>query len=256
MGSALLASWRATHPAGLRRFTIIEPMQRQTSTDHVRWFNSLDEIPEPYHPGVVVFAVKPQQMDDVLPRYRERFKDIHALYISIAAGKTLRYLSSQLGERAAIVRAMPNTPAAISQGMTLLVSAPTLPASAKHLATELMQASGDVVWLENESLMDTATAISGSGPAYCFLFMECLVAAATEAGLSESVARQLAVSTLSGSAALAKASNDMPLAELRRRVTSPGGTTEAALGALMGDDALRKLVQDAVRRATQRAKEL
>ncbi|MCE2927744.1 MAG: pyrroline-5-carboxylate reductase [Rickettsiales bacterium] len=255
MGSALLARWQQTHPSGLHRFYVIEPMHRQTSSDHVRWFTSLDTLPEDYVPSVVVFAIKPQQMDATLASYRERFREHHPLYISIAAGKTLRYLVSHLGERAAIVRAMPNTPAAIGKGMTTLVADSHLQAALKQLATQLMEAAGDVIWLESETQMDAATAISGSGPAYSFLFMECLVKAGMQAGLSEPMARHLAIGTLLGSAELARSSSES-LDELRRNVTSPGGTTEAALAILMENDALETLIKQAVDRAISRTKSL
>lgn len=255
MGNALLTRWQQKHPAGIHRFRIIEPNHHHTNTDHVTWFSSLEVLPKEYVPSVVVFAVKPQEFGAILPAYYERFHEQNPLYISIAAGKNLRFFLAQLGDRAQIVRAMPNTPALIGQAVTALCAPPSLAPTMKHIATELMSAIGNVVWVEDEAQMDAVTALSGSGPAYVFLFLESLTNAGIAAGLSEATARELALTTIAGSTALASQSQES-LSQLRKNVTSPGGTTEAALSILMEGNRFENLIKEAVLKAVNRAKQL
>jgi pyrroline-5-carboxylate reductase len=204
--------------------------------------------------AVIVLAVKPNQIVTVLAECRAAVAR-GAVVLSIAAGKTIAQLASVLGAGAAVVRAMPNTPAAIGRGMTALVANASVTAEQRALCTELLAAVGDVAWLDEERHMDAVTAVSGSGPAYVFLLIECLEQAARDAGLPAALARQLALATVSGAGAYAAAADAEP-AELRRRVTSPNGTTQAALDVLMAEPGLRELLTRAVRAAAERSREL
>lgn len=255
MGSSLLARWLHVYPADIRRYRIVDPYLKRADTDSVSWFKSIDELPEAYDPSVVVFAVKPQELGAVLPLYKERFTGKNPLYISIAAGKTLKFYRAHLGEQAHVIRAMPNTPALVGEGMTVLCSSPGIPVTMKDVASKIMQAVGHTVWIDDESQMDAVTALSGSGPAYAFLFLECLTKAGIACGLSPENARYLAIATISGSCSLAGQSHES-LETLRQNVTSPGGTTEAALSVLMKDNLLENLIKNAVLQANKRSKEL
>jgi len=204
--------------------------------------------------AVVVLAVKPNQIAAALSECRAAVGK-GTVVLSIAAGKTIAQLAGGLSAGAAIVRAMPNTPAAIGKGMTVLVANAAVTTEQRALCTELLAAVGDVAWLDEERHMDAVTAVSGSGPAYVFLLIECLEQAARESGLPPALARQLALATVSGAGAYAAAADTEP-AELRRRVTSPNGTTQAALEVLMAEPGLRELLTRAVRAAAQRSREL
>jgi len=252
MGGALLERWQQS--TLIERFDVIEP-QYAAPGSRVTWHRNLESLPPDYVPDVVVFAVKPQHLDAVLPAYKIRFGNANPLYISIAAGKKLSFYASHLGERAHIVRAMPNTPAMVGEGMTVLCSAPTLPASAKKIALDLMSAVGKAEWLPNESLMDAVTAISGCGPAYVFLFLESMVKAGVAVGLPEDMAKILSCQTVLGSLKLA-AQSGKTLEQLRIQVASPGGATEAALNILMQSNNLQSLLEKAVDSATARSKQL
>lgn len=202
----------------------------------------------------VVVAIKPQAAADVLPAFAAAAA--RSLVVSVMAGKSLAAIRALLPRAARFVRAMPNLPAAIGAGATALYAPETVGAEERAIAEALMAAVGETIWVESESAIDAATAVSGSGPAYFFLLAEALEEAAAEAGLSADAARTLARATLSGAGAYA-ATDARPLADLRRAVTSPGGTTEAALRVLDGDDkAIRKLIKKAVRAAAMRAGEL
>jgi pyrroline-5-carboxylate reductase len=203
-------------------------------------------------PDVVVLAVKPNQIAAVLADCRVATS---AVFLSIAAGKTLSQLESGLGRGAAVVRAMPNTPAAIGRGMTGLAANLAVTPAQRALCAELLTAVGEVAWLADEAQMDAVTAVSGSGPAYVFLLVECLERAGRELGLDAALAKQLAVATVAG-AGLYAAQSATDAAELRKRVTSPNGTTQAALDVLMGDAGLDSLITRAVRAAAARSREL
>jgi len=203
---------------------------------------------------VVVLAVKPNQLADVLPQCAELARG-GAVCVSIAAGKTIATIVKGLGEGAAVVRAMPNTPAAIGQGITALVANAAVTGGQRALCGELLAAVGAVAWLDDERHMDAVTAISGSGPAYVFLLMECLENAGVELGLDAALAKQLALATVAGAGAYAAGSREPP-AELRRRVTSPNGTTQAALDVLMAKQGLRELLVRATEAAARRSREL
>jgi pyrroline-5-carboxylate reductase len=252
MGSALLARWPQQFADA--RFDVIDPAHTQRNTSQVNWHKNLDALPQDYAPGVVVFAVKPQQLGDILPAYGKRFGNA-PLYISIAAGKNLQFLTSGLGGRVQVVRAMPNTPALVGQGMTALCANGTLPASARNIAAQLMLAVGKVEWINNEGLMDAVTALSGCGPAYMFLFLESLVEAGVDAGLPENVAKSLILQTAAGSLALAGQTHEN-FEQLCKNVMSPGGATEAAITLLKNNNILKSIMKEAVLAATKKSKEL
>ncbi len=200
---------------------------------------------------IVVLATKPQYIAAVA---EEISATKPALVISIAAGITLATIEASVGSGIAVVRNMPNQPSVVGLGMSGLIGNTSVDSDAREAADYIAKATGEVVWLEDESLMDAITAISGSGPAYLYLVMEMLAAGAEEFGFSKDVSRKLAVQTALGAASLA-AADDTELAELRRRVTSPGGTTEAAINSLENSD-IRTIFQQALNAARERSIEL
>lgn len=201
---------------------------------------------------VVVVAVKPAQAAQTVAGYRALAG--RAVFLSIVAGKPIAFFTGILGA-AAVVRAMPNTPAAIGQGMTVLCPNAAVTQAQRALCGELLAAVGSIAWVDDEDLMDAVTAVSGSGPAYVFLLIEALIAGGQALGLKPELARQLAEATVAGAGAYALG-NEHGAAELRRRVTSPGGTTEAALSVLTSDPGLVELIGRALRRAAERSREL
>ncbi|MCB1496884.1 MAG: pyrroline-5-carboxylate reductase [Bauldia sp.] len=203
--------------------------------------------------GVVVLAIKPQIMGDALPALKSLVGP-ETTVLSIAAGTTLANLESGLGP-AAIVRSIPNTPAQVGRGVTAAVANSRVGDGARGVVTQLLEAVGAVAWVEEEAMIDAVTAVSGSGPAYVFLFAECLTQAAVEAGLPRDVAERFARATVEGAGELLFRSELSP-AELRKNVTSPNGTTAAALAVLMADDGLQPLVTRAVAAAKRRSEEL
>jgi pyrroline-5-carboxylate reductase len=211
----------------------------------------IDELTQP--PGVILLAVKPQLMDEVLPPLA-KLAGPHTLLLSIAAGRRIASFEKYL-PGGAVVRALPNTPAAIGRGITAAVANRNVTPVQRAFADDLLSAVGKVVWVDDESLLDAITAVSGSGPAYVFLLAECLAEAGRAAGLDARLAEELARATVSGSAALLEAS-DLSAAELRKNVTSPGGTTAAALEILGGEDGMQKLMTAAVAAATKRGRDL
>jgi pyrroline-5-carboxylate reductase len=210
-------------------------------------------IPAGFRPSAVVLAVKPQNAAETLPLYARFAPD--AVMLSIMAGRTLSGMTGLLGERAAIVRAMPNTPAAVRQGITVCCPNQAVTEAQRALCDSLLAAIGSVAWVEDEALIDPVTAVSGSGPAYVFLLAELMEQAAIEQGIPPALARQLARETVSGSGALLAASPE-ETAQLRKNVTSPGGTTAAALAVLMDPAALPAALSRAIAAATQRSREL
>jgi pyrroline-5-carboxylate reductase len=206
-------------------------------------------------PDTVVLAVKPQSMDMALSDLR-RFADAGALFLSIAAGKTLGYFARHLGPTAKIVRAMPNTPAAVRQGISVATASQGVSAAEKKRCHGLLEAVGQVVWVDDEGLMDPVTALSGSGPAYVFLLVEAMAAAGAKLGLAPDMAMQLARATVAGSGELLKQASESA-AELRTNVTSPGGTTAEALKVLMAaDSGIQPVFDKALAAASRRSKEL
>ena len=205
------------------------------------------------NPEALILAVKPQMMSAVAPAYADAARN--AVVISIAAGTPIETLNALLKTPRAMVRAMPNLPASIGKGIAAAYATPGTSPAQRKLAERLLKATGDLVWLDGEELMNAVTAVSGSGPAYIFLLAEALAAAGERVGLSPAVAKTLARKTIEGAGALL-ATSPLDPAELRRSVTSPGGTTEAALKILMADSRLEQALNDAVAAATARGFEL
>jgi pyrroline-5-carboxylate reductase len=252
MGGALLTGWRERGIA--KSYVVVEPaMPAALRAAEVAVHADPKELPADLAPAAIVFAVKPQSLDDVAPHYR-RFAGA-APFLSICAGKTIAYFARRLGPDAAIVRAMPNTPAAIGRGIAVLCANAAASAAARALCGELLAAVGEIAWVEDEGLIDAVTAVSGSGPAYVFLLIECMAAAGVEAGLPAGLAMQLARATVAGSGELARRAPESA-AQLREAVTSPGGTTRAALDVLMAKDGLEPLMKKAIAAATRRSREL
>jgi len=201
---------------------------------------------------VIVLAVKPQQMREVAAQLQPHIAQ--QLVLSIAAGIRAVDLSRWLGGHSAIVRTMPNTPALIGQGITGMAALPGVSASQREAADAIMHAVGATVWLDDETLIDPVTAVSGSGPAYVFYFIEAMQQAAQELGLSQEQGTQLAIATFTGAAQLAAQSTE-PVSVLRERVTSKGGTTYAALTSMEASGVKQAIVQ-ALHAAAQRGREL
>ena len=210
----------------------------------------------PASPAIVVVAVKPQMMDTALESVQQFGGRKDTLFLSVAAGTTLERFESALGSSTPVIRAMPNTPAAIGRGITALVSNDRVSEAGMDMGEKLLSAVGQTVRLDREADMDAVTAVSGSGPAYVFHLIEALAAAGQTEGLSPELALTLARSTVVGAGALAEASPEDP-GQLRADVTSPGGTTEAALDVLMDDSTgFPALVSQAVSAAASRSREL
>jgi pyrroline-5-carboxylate reductase len=257
MGGALVKGWRA-RGISADRIVIVEPSDAARAAASQLRVTVLTGPPaaDPMRPfAAIVLAVKPQAMGTVAPQYRGLMAP-STVALSIAAGTTSATLKVHLGGDAAVVRAMPNTPAAVGRGMTVLFASAGVTQPQMNLAAELMVAVGEVRRIEDESLMDAVTALSGSGPAYVFHLIEALATAGIEAGLDAALAADLARATVTGAGDLARLSSDSP-SKLRTDVTSPGGTTEAALKVLMADPGgLTELMTRAVHAAAMRSKEL
>jgi pyrroline-5-carboxylate reductase len=253
MGGALLEGWLARGLAPAQA-VVIDPqpsVEIQALAGRGVWLNP-DRAAAP-QARVVVVAVKPQVAADVLAQVGGLVGE-GTLVVSIMAGQTLAFLDSAL-PGAAAVRAMPNTPAAIGRGITVAVPNARVTAAQRQLAHDLLAASGAVEWIDDEALMDAVTAVSGSGPAYVFHLVEALAKAGAAAGLPPQLAATLARATVTGSGELLHRSPLDP-ATLRQNVTSPGGTTAAALNVLMAEDGLGALFTRAVAAATKRSREL
>ncbi len=249
MGSAMLAGWLK---GGLPNTSVwvIDPFP----SDWVKAQGVHVNADLPANPALVLIAVKPQMMGAALPTLAAMGSD--TLFVSVAAGTSLATYESALGSDSAIVRCMPNTPAAVGQGITALIGNANVSEDQLALSEALLQAVGQTVRLEAEDQMDAVTALSGSGPAYVFHMIECLAAAGEAEGLSPELAMKLAQATVAGAGALAEAADESP-AQLRVNVTSPNGTTQAGLEVLMdGDNGLPPLVRATVAAAAERSREL
>lgn len=258
MGAALAQGWLA---AGLpaERLVVIEPdaeRRAALTAEGLRgqFLPAIEELADARAIGAVVLAVKPQAIAGVAPLYRGLLAP-GTLVVSVAAGTGIARLADLLGPAAPIVRVMPNTPAAIGQGAAVLCAGPGVDAAARRLAEALMQASSACHWIEDEALMHAVTALSGSGPAYVFLLIEAMAAAGRGLGLPAELAGALAVQTVAGAGELARRSGEPPEA-LRRNVTSPKGTTQAALDVLMAESGLVDLLAAAMAAAAGRSAEL
>ena len=253
MGSALLEGWLRLGLA-LNHVAVIEPSPSPDVSDLAERGLSLNPDLRTLHdPAVVVLAVKPQIATDAIAPLRA-IVGASTLVISIMAGRTLQFLSTALDRAGALVRAMPNTPASIGRGITVAVPLRASGAQ-RQLAEMLLATTGAVEWVDEEALMDAVTAVSGSGPAYVFLLAEALTHAGIAAGLPMSLAQKLARETVAGSGELLHRS-PLDAAVLRENVTSPGGTTAAALEVLMAQNGLKNLMEKAVAAATTRSRQL
>jgi pyrroline-5-carboxylate reductase len=249
MGGAMLAGWRER---GLGETIIVDPFASGPFPGATLLRDAAD-IPAGFAPAAVILATKPQEAPATLPLHA-RFAS-SAVFVSIMAGKTVAFMQGLLGEGAAVVRAMPNTPAAVRQGFTVAYAAPAVSNAQRALADTLLAATGEIAWVEQEGLLDPVTAVSGGGPAYVFLLAELLERAAVEQGIPADLARRMARSTVAGSGALLAASTE-DAAQLRKNVTSPKGTTERALAVLMEEAAWPDHISRAIAAATARSREL
>ena len=256
MGSALLQGWLN---AGLEaaQFFVQEPNPDAALADLGVHLNVDTGALQEAAPSVIILAIKPQLAVDVLPSIA-LLAAPETLVISLMAGVSINTMSDLLGGEASFVRTMPNTPAAIGAGMTALYASSGTQEDQKAAAEALLAAVGQTVWLDTEKALDAVTAISGSGPAYLFHMVEALAAAGVNLGLPQDMAAQLAMQTIIGSASMLREDEADPR-QLRVNVTSPGGTTEAALDVLMGDsgglvDLMRRATQAAAARAGELAK--
>ena len=238
MGGAMLAGWRER---GLEAAVAVDPSLPPSPGPEVTVVADAAAIPAGFAAG------------EALPLYARYAGS--AVMLSIMAGRTIGGLRGLLGERAAIVRAMPNTPAAVRQGITVACAGPGVSAGQRALCDDLLAAIGKVAWVEDEGLIDPVTAVSGGGPAYVFLLAELLEQAAMEQGIPADLARLMARQTVAGSGALLAASTE-DAATLRRNVTSPKGTTERALAVLMEKSAWPEAISRAIAAATERSREL
>lgn len=250
MGSAMLQGWLA-EGVKASSVTIIDPYP----SDWVKTQGVHVNTDLPTSPAVCILAVKPQMMGAALPQL-QALGNGNTLFISIAAGTSIASFEDVLGSDTPIIRAMPNTPAAIGRGITALIGNDKINDEQMNMAEALLSAVGQTVQLENEGQMDAVTALSGSGPAYVFHLIETMAAAGVAQGLPDAMALQLAKATVAGAGELAEQSNENP-SQLRVNVTSPGGTTAAALAVLMdAETGFPKIVGDGIQAAADRSREL
>jgi pyrroline-5-carboxylate reductase len=252
MGGAMLTGWLAR---GLdpRQVAVIEPYPAaEISALAAKGIRLNPQAKDVGSAATLVVALKPQMFREAGPALKP-FAGPATLVVSIMAGTTMASITQVCS--GSVVRAMPNTPAAIGRGITVAVAANNVSAAQRAVADALLRATGSVEWVDDESLMDAVTAVSGSGPAYVFLLAEELARAGVEAGLPADLATKLARETVAGSGELLHRS-ELASATLRQNVTSPGGTTAAALEVLMGEGGLQSLLTRAVAAATRRSREL
>ncbi len=253
MGRAMLEGWLAAKP-DLSAY-VVEPsdaLRDKAAALGATAVAGPGDLPAALSPDLIFLAVKPQIMPSVLPDYA-RFET--TTFVSIAAGTTVATLQAGLGAGAPVIRSMPNTPAAIGAGMMVCWGTDGVSEDAKSLSNDLLAASGKVAWIADEALMDAVTAVSGSGPAYIFHFIEALTAAAVKVGLPQDLSETLAMQTVMGAGRLA-AESDTPPGVLREQVTSPGGTTAAGLSVLRDTGRLEALLIETVEAARARGEEL
>ena len=256
MGGALLRGWllKGLSPDIVH---VVDPQIHNVGPSEARLaslYQSLDDVPDDLSPRVALLAVKPQMMGAILPALGQLVGP-ETLVLSIAAGTRMSYLQDEIGGAPKIIRAMPNTPSAIGKGVAVLVANDACAEEDRILGSALLRVSGEVHWIEDESLLDAVTGLSGSGPAYVFHLVEAMTAGGVAAGLEPELAKALARRTVIGAGALLEVSEDSP-EQLRKNVTSPQGTTEAALYVIMKDRAFEHLMCKAILAATKRGKEL
>ena len=249
MGGAILRGLQS-QPDADRRIFAVDP--QAPTAEGATLLRGFDELP-PLDKALVLIAVKPYAVADLLPMLQP-LADAGGAFITIAAGITVAAVRSGLGQSVPVLRAMPNTPAAVLRGITAMAAGPEIDAEVRASSEALLAAVGEVVWLDEEWQIDAVTGVSGSGPAYFFRFAEALARAGEDLGLSPDISMRLARRTLEGAGALAFA-DPRPLADLRVEVTSPGGTTAAALARFEARD-LDAMVSEAARAGFDRAKEL
>ena len=257
MGYAMLSGWLKSGKLAPSAVFVVEPnaeLRQRAEALGCGTAADAGAIPADAVPALIVIAVKPQVIRDVTAAYK-RFGDGRTTFVSIAAGTPVATFEAVLGDRAPIMRCMPNTPAAIGKGMMVVFSNKLVSDATKRFVADLLSASGEVTTIDDEGMMDAVTAVSGSGPAYIFHFIEALTVAAEKAGLPARTAKLLAMQTVYGAASLAAESHEEP-GVLRQQVTSPNGTTAAALAVLMGEDRLTHLLTEAVEAARLRSVEL
>ncbi|WP_421782739.1 pyrroline-5-carboxylate reductase [Kiloniella litopenaei] len=258
MGGAMLQGWLDRGLEGTQ-VTIVDPSAKapymQPFVDKgVQAVEALEDLDGAFKPDYILFAVKPQMIDATITSYQSYAKQ-GAVFLSVIAGKKISFFEDNLGSDAAVVRTMPNTPAAVSRGMTVLYANKNVSQAQADICEGLMAAVGETAWLDAENQIDAVTGVSGSGPAYIFYLAECLAQAGVDAGLPKELAQKLADTTVSGAGELLRLSDDNP-SQLRVNVTSPNGTTQAALEVLMADDGLQPVMSKAVAAAAKRSKEL
>ncbi len=251
MGGALLRRWQEKKL--YKEICVVEPAPIDVLS--AKAVPDFQHIPASFRPGVIVFAVKPQVLPEVAKLYKA-YASKGALVLSIAAGRPISFFEKTLSRTACIVRAMPNTPASIGEGITVACANRNVSKPQKAQAGLLLGSVGEVLWVEQEKLLNPVTALSGSGPAYVFLLIEALTEAGKKIGLDAKMAEKLARQTVIGSAALAKDSSSVSARKLRENVTSPGGTTAAALEVLMAPNGVQPLFDKALAAAAKRAEEL
>jgi pyrroline-5-carboxylate reductase len=257
MGFAMLKGWIGSGALAPNNVTVVEPnvpLRERAQALDVSVAADVSDVKSDRHFDIVIMAVKPQVMEKVLPGY-ERFAAAGATFVSIAAGIGILTFLKILGDTTPVIRCMPNTPAAIGKGMLAYFANDAVEPQTEEFIRQLLTKSGKVAKVDDEALIDAVTAISGSGPAYVFHFIECLTEAGASTGLPREIAAELAMQTVMGAGALAAESTETPT-RLREQVTSPNGTTAAALEVLMEDGRMQKLVSKAVAAAYKRAIEL
>jgi pyrroline-5-carboxylate reductase len=256
MGAAMMTGWLGMGLSGAS-MTVLDPVPQDELVAACKYrgiaLNPPAESIEP--PEVLVLAIKPQMLDGAAPALA-KLVGPRTLVLSILAGKRIADLAARLPGASAIVRAMPNTPAAIRRGISGVAANAAVSPRQRDLAQALLGAVGRVEWLDDENLIDAVTAVSGSGPAYVFYLTECLARAGEAAGLPADLSLRLARATVEGSGELMYRSPELTPSTLRENVTSPGGTTAAALEILMADDGLEPLMRGAIAAALRRAGEL
>lgn len=254
MGGAMLSGWLKNGVPG-SSVTVLDPSPSETMMTMIRDAGASHSVnpPEGLVADILFLAVKPQVMDAVLPKLTSLMGDNTAV-VSVAAGKTIAFMESHLGA-AAMVRAMPNTPAMIGRGVTGAYANAAVSEAQRDIVHRLLKVSGPVEWVDGEDAINAVTALSGSGPAYVFYLVECMAEAGRKAGLPADLAMRLARETVAGAGELLHQSPD-PASKLRQNVTSPGGTTAAALSVLMADEGMQPLFDQAIEAARKRAEEL
>ncbi|MEM7744058.1 MAG: pyrroline-5-carboxylate reductase [Pseudomonadota bacterium] len=255
MGYAMMKGWLGADPA--LDVHVVEPaeaLRSRAAAAGATAVESAEALPAGLTPALTVLAVKPQVMAQVVPAYAGLAGGA-TTFVSVAAGTTIATLAAMLPGATPIIRAMPNTPAAIGAGMFVCCANAQTGGAARDLTTHLLATSGVVDWIDDEDLMDAVTALSGSGPAYVFHMIEAMTSAGVAVGLPAPLAAKMAMQTVMGAGRLAAEATDPPGA-LREQVTSPGGTTAAGLSVLMGEDRLTDLMTRTVAAARDRGREL